>query len=101
LSKINFWHSCWENNCALITELSLSQYKTRIGLLICHYITKYKNDSIKINYFILYLSEVTKLIESANITLLQRLRLYIFYLRKKLENHDSLNDIDIFRHIYN
>ena len=71
-------------------ELTLSQYKTRIGLLLCYYIylKKYKIREIKSS-----LGYIKSVVDDSKLTLLQRLRIIIFYLDKKLNNIGSINNI--------
>ena len=71
-------------------DLTLSQYKTRIGLLLCYYIHLKKNKirEIKSSYEYIKFS-----IEDSKLTLLQRLRIIIFYMDKRLNSPGSINDI--------
>ena len=82
-------------------ELTLSQYKTRLGLLICYYFNLYNEDFKRIirqyKYIAMQMDDDN---DNVNITLLQRLRIIIFYLDKKLNDSNSINDI-IFLSQYN
>ena len=71
-------------------ELTLSQYKTRIGLLLCYYFNLYKDEMEEIIGCYYYIAAQ---MVRVNITLLQRLRIIIFYLDKKLSNSGSINEI--------
>ena len=71
-------------------ELTLSQYKTRIGLLLCYYTKLNIKEFRELKGFYDYIKDQ---IDDAKITLLQRLRIIIFYLDKKLHNSGSINDI--------
>ena len=66
-------------------ELTYSQYKTRLGALICYYLNKCE-ELYQIYYFFMCFHYFKKSIESTNITFLQRLRIFIFYFRKKFED---------------
>ena len=80
-------------------ELTLSQYKTRLGLLFCYYFNLYNEDFKRIIWHYKYIAMQMDN-DDVNITLLQRLRIIIFYLDKKLNNSGSINDI-IFLSQYN
>ena len=76
-------------------KLTYSQYKTRLGLLLCYYINKcsrlydFSNLISRFDY-------IQGSFESTNITYLQRLRIFILYLRKKLADESSLGHIIFF-----
>ena len=92
-SKINFNE---ENiNYSSITLLKYSQFKTRFGILICYYMNKINNiDSI--NDFQSWCYYIKKKFKASIITYAQKLRIIIFYFRKKFENPNSLSDIIFF-----
>ena len=92
-SKINLNE---ENiNYSSITLLKYSQFKTRFGILICYYMNKINNiDSI--NDFQSWCYYIKKKFKSSIITYAQKLRIIIFYFRKKFENPNSLSDIIFF-----
>ena len=73
------------------TGITLSQYKTRLGLLLCHYFKLYNMDDVR-----LYYQFINSNIRIADLTLMQSLRVIIFYMDKKLNNSKSLNDVIIF-----
>ena len=81
--------------CVYNKELTYSQYKTRLGLLICYYINKCAS-KYEISNFIYNFYYIESSIESTNITYLQRLRIFILYLRKKLEEKILLVNIIFF-----
>jgi hypothetical protein len=66
-------------------KLTYSQYKTRLGLLLCYYINKCSRlyDFSNIIHRFYYIQGS---FESTNITYLQRLRIFILYFKKKLED---------------
>ena len=79
-------------NC---NELTLSQFETRFGLLICHYLNKCKNQN-QVGKFLGDVLCILKNISSIKLTNLQRLRIIILYLRKKFENSGSINEVIFF-----
>ena len=73
-------------------KLTLSQYKTRIGLLLCHYVNECQNicqlsDLLDHVYFI------QSKVMCFKYDYFQKLRIIIFYLRKKFVVNSSLNEI--------
>ena len=82
-------------NFALNSYLTHSQFRTRLGLIICYYIYKAKNNE-EVDKFLGLYYDISLNIRSKNLTYLQRLRIIIFYLRKKMKNKMSLNDILFF-----
>ena len=71
-------------------KLTRSQFKTRMGLIICHYFNKSKNEY---DSFIVW--QIWKKIKNYinNITFSQILRIFILLLRKNMENFDSIDII--------
>ena len=74
-------------------EITLSQFKTRVGLVLSHYIYKF-NEENAIKDILLYYQYIRWKIPSKKITLLQQLRIIILFLRKKIEDpSSSLNEL--------
>ena len=76
-------------------EITLSQFKTRVGLVLSHYIYKC-NEENDIKDILLYYQYIRWKIPSKKITLLQQLRIIILFLRKKIEDPSSLNELIYF-----
>ena len=79
-----------EKNLSLIyfeENLNLSQFKTRLGYLICYYLNLKKNK--KSFYKILFKAflDIYKELEKKNITLFQKLRIITFYIKEIVSNN--------------
>ena len=60
-------------------EITLSQYKTRIGYLICHFLYFHKNISLKLEIALL---SILSNLERYETSLFKKLRIIFFYLRQ-------------------
>ena len=76
-------------------EITLSQFKTRVGLILSYFICKCKtiNEVIDI---IIYFKSIRWNLLIMKITLLQQLRIIVFFLRKNIEDSSSLNELIYF-----
>lgn len=63
-------------------KITLSQYKTRLGYLICYYFNLNKDKKSFENEFMLILNQINIQIKKKKITLFQKLRIFFFYLRE-------------------
>ena len=78
-----------------VNELTHSQYKTRLGLLIYYYINKCESKT-EIKYIKKLFLTIISDIMSTNITFSQCLRIINLFIRKKFENDNSLDFLIFF-----
>lgn len=76
-------------------EINLSQYKTRVGLILCYYIYKCNND-FEIDDVITLFNSINSKFSLMNLTFSQKLRIIIFFLGKKINDPYSLGEIIYF-----
>ena len=81
--------------CNLNYEINLSQYKTRIGLILCYYLSQCDKDS-DIKKVILLFNGINSEFSFMNLTYSQKLRIVIFYLGKKINDPYSIGDFIYF-----
>ena len=74
------------------SKLTLSQFKTRIGLLLCYYISQCENE-YQLRDFLADFYSIQVKIGYSKLSYLQKLRIMIFFLRKKCENSSSLDKL--------
>ena len=70
-------------------NLTLSQYKTRLGYLICYYCFSKKNIIGFYNFFGNFLLNIHNKLSDKKIDLIKKLRIISFYLKTKVENKNS------------
>ena len=76
-------------------ELTLSQFKTRVGLALSYFIYQSKKEKEIINV-IIYYNLIRMNLLRMKLTLLQQFRIIILFLRKKIEDPSSLNELIYF-----
>jgi len=76
-------------------EINLSQYKTRIGLILCYHISQCKTD-FDVNNVIIQFNAINSNFTLMNLTFSQKLRIVIFFLGKKINDPYSLGDFIYF-----
>ena len=73
-------------------DITLSQYKTRLGYLICYYFNSKKDENSFYTYIYKYLTIINIDLSDKDIGLFKKLRIITFYLREKVVNKvTSLN----------
>ena len=73
-------------------DITLSQYKTRLGYLICYYFNSKKDENSFYTYIYKYLTIINIDLSDKDIGLFKKLRIITFYLREKVANKvTSLN----------
>ena len=76
-------------------EITLSQFKTKVGLVLCYFISNCK-DIYEVIEILANFKYIRWRILKMNITLLQQLRIIVLFLRKKIEDPSSLNELIYF-----
>lgn len=71
--------------------ITLSQYKVRLGLLICQYMLKYKDIRKKEKKIINEIKTLDLQLSNQNIKYYDMFRLYIFILKENIDNNSNLN----------
>ena len=72
-------------------EMTLSQLKIRIGLLISYYINKYKNNQMKIFDIINELIQLFPQLHFQQFKYQEIIRIIVFIFREKIDNNNKLN----------
>ena len=78
-------------------EITLSQFKTKVGLVLCYFISNC-NDIYEVIEILANFKYIRWRLLKMNITLLQKLRIIVLFLRKKIEDSSSLNELIYFPH---
>lgn len=84
-----------ETLCNYESQITYSQYKTRLGLIICKNIIEANNFPIA-KHLITRFKMIRIMIEEKNLTYYQKLRIYQFYFSRKFNNIDIVffDDLD-------
>ena len=77
-------------------DITLSQYKTRLGYLICYYFNLKKDENSFYRYIYKYLIDINIDLSDKDIGLFKKLRLITFYLREKVTNRVTSLELHFF-----